>query len=117
MIQVSAPHLRSSELRGSRQSVIPVSMTPTLDHTSDIVIAVRGANLRALFSRALEQMGGDAAREALLDPLGAPKMVKQAALMMGFLGSGRFAHDYKAMFGELPSTTLARANACRASCS
>ncbi|MCA0871226.1 helix-turn-helix domain-containing protein [Seohaeicola saemankumensis] len=57
------------------------------------------------------------AREALLDPLGAPKMVKQAALMMGFLGSGRFAHDYKAMFGELPSTTLARANTCRASCS
>lgn len=33
-------------------------MPPILDHTSDVVIAVRGANLRALFSRALEQMSG-----------------------------------------------------------
>lgn len=32
-------------------------MKPILDHSSDVVIAVRGPNLRALFSRALKQMG------------------------------------------------------------
>ena len=36
--------------------------------------------------------------------------VKAAALSFGFWHLGQFAHDYRAIFGELPSATLARAN-------
>ena len=40
-------------------------------------------------------------------------MVKSVALAHGFWQLGNFAHDYRAMFGELPSETLAAAKAAR----
>jgi AraC-like DNA-binding protein len=48
------------------------------------------------------------AREWLLDPIAPPTAVKDAALTLGFCTSGRFAREYKGMFGELPSKTLHR---------
>ncbi|MDF2233157.1 helix-turn-helix domain-containing protein [Albimonas sp. CAU 1670] len=44
------------------------------------------------------------ARDRLLDPQS--RSVKDAALQLGFLHSGRFAADYSAMFGESPKETL-----------
>lgn len=43
------------------------------------------------------------------------KSVTDAATMWGFWHFGRFAHDYKAMFGELPSETYRRSHGVIAS--
>jgi AraC family ethanolamine operon transcriptional activator len=49
------------------------------------------------------------ARTALLSRAGPWHSVKAAALSHGFWHLGQFAHDYRAMYGESPSETLARA--------
>ncbi|GAB4517145.1 MAG: hypothetical protein Tsb0019_16810 [Roseibium sp.] len=49
-----------------------------------------------------------AARDQLLDPVMPPPSVKDVALSLGFINSGRFASDYHARFGEFPSETLER---------
>jgi AraC-like DNA-binding protein len=41
-------------------------------------------------------------------------IVKQIAARFGFAQFGRFSVDYKALFGESPSVTLARAKLRRA---
>ena len=46
------------------------------------------------------------ARRALLKAAPGPGAVKSAALEWGFLHRGRFARDYRALFGEMPSDTL-----------
>jgi AraC family ethanolamine operon transcriptional activator len=46
-------------------------------------------------------------RRALRDAQGGAELVKSVALGHGFWHLGHFSHDYKAMFGELPSATLA----------
>jgi AraC family transcriptional regulator, ethanolamine operon transcriptional activator len=48
------------------------------------------------------------ARRALQDPSGTMS-VTDVALHRGFFHLGRFAHDYREMFGESPSDTLRRA--------
>ena len=48
-------------------------------------------------------------RATLLLGLGHRRSVKAAALSHGFWHLGQFAHDYRAVFGEAPSETLARA--------
>jgi len=45
-------------------------------------------------------------RRALLHAAPASGAVKNAALRWGFLHQGRFAHDYRSLFGESPSDTL-----------
>lgn len=47
-------------------------------------------------------------RAALLSHAGPWHSVKAAALSYGFWHLGQFAHDYRAMYGESPSETLAR---------
>lgn len=47
---------------------------------------------------------------ALLKAIPEPGVVKQAALDSGFWHFGHFTSDYKALFGETPSETLARQN-------
>lgn len=58
-------------------------------------------------SRYLHGQALGEARAALLDPR--TRSVRQAALHCGFRELGRFAADYRAMFGENPSETLRRA--------
>jgi AraC family transcriptional regulator, ethanolamine operon transcriptional activator len=48
-------------------------------------------------------------RAALLSRSGPWRSVKAAALSHGFWHLGQFAHDYRALYGEAPSETLARA--------
>jgi AraC family transcriptional regulator, ethanolamine operon transcriptional activator len=48
-------------------------------------------------------------RATLLLDSGRWRSVKAAALSHGFWDLGQFAHDYRAVFGEAPSETLARA--------
>lgn len=48
------------------------------------------------------------ARKMLSDPLSAVDSVKSASLSCGFWELGRFAGEYRQLFGELPSVTLAR---------
>ena len=45
---------------------------------------------------------------------GAPPLVKAVALSHGFWHLGQFAHDYRALFGETPSETLAAVAGCAA---
>ncbi|WP_198375121.1 helix-turn-helix domain-containing protein [Neoroseomonas rubea] len=47
------------------------------------------------------------ARRALLRQRNGPELVKSVALGHGFWHLGHFARDYRALFGELPSETLA----------
>jgi AraC-like DNA-binding protein len=48
-------------------------------------------------------------RASLLAPAGQDPSVTEIAMHWGFFHLGRFAADYRAMFGERPSQTLARA--------
>jgi AraC-like DNA-binding protein len=48
------------------------------------------------------------ARRRLLHRDAPPRSVKEVAMELGFRESGRFAHYYKATFGEQPSLTLKR---------
>ena len=48
------------------------------------------------------------ARDRLLDPENAPRSVKDVSLSLGFTNGGRFAAEYKALFGEKPIETFAR---------
>jgi AraC-like DNA-binding protein len=50
-------------------------------------------------------------RAALLSRCGPWRSVKAAALSHGFWHLGQFARDYRALYGEAPSNTLARAAA------
>jgi AraC-like DNA-binding protein len=50
------------------------------------------------------------ARERLLDPSLPPTAIKQVALSLGFINSGRFAFEYRERFGENPSDTLRAAS-------
>ena len=46
------------------------------------------------------------ARSAMLSAESAPPSIKQVALSLGFTHSGRFAKQYRSLFGEFPSETL-----------
>lgn len=48
------------------------------------------------------------ARSRLLDPATPAKSIKDVALSLGFSSSGRFAAEYREIFDENPSETLAR---------
>jgi len=50
----------------------------------------------------------------LLSSQPVPGAVKKAALALGFRHLGRFAHDYRQLFGEKPSDTLTRREAVAA---
>jgi len=52
-----------------------------------------------------------AARRELMDAEGALPRVTDVANRQGFLELGRFAADYRRLFGEVPSTTLAHRRA------
>ena len=49
------------------------------------------------------------ARERLLDPFDPAQSVKEIALTLGFYTSGRFAREYRDMYGMFPSETRAQA--------
>lgn len=51
-----------------------------------------------------------AARDRLQDPVSPPQSIKDVALSLGFLNGGRFAAEYRALFGETPSDTLVPRN-------
>ncbi len=71
----------------------------------DAFLAVRGMSLhRFLRLRRLNLV-----REALRSHAGGPAQVKAAALDFGFWHFGRFAREYRALFGEMPSETLRHA--------
>lgn len=53
-------------------------------------------------------------RAALLRRDGPVPLVKSVALSHGFWHLGQFAHDYRELFGETPSETLARAHGAEA---
>ncbi len=55
------------------------------------------------------------AMKALSSPTSPSVTVTQVAIDFGFLELGRFAVEYRAMFGERPSVTLRRALASRSS--
>lgn len=90
--------------------------------TMEALAEVTGVSARTLF-RTFEKLRGyspmafvkkvrlDRARATLSKP-NASTTVTGVAFAHGFLNPGRFAHDYWAMFGELPSETLNRV--CRA---
>ena len=48
-------------------------------------------------------------RHDLLDPAHADDSVSSAARRWSFTHMGQFSHDYRALFGEMPSKTLAAA--------
>lgn len=48
-------------------------------------------------------------RRAIQNPLQVPEKVYEVAFQNGFTHLGRFSRDYKLLFGELPSVTLASA--------
>lgn len=52
-----------------------------------------------------------AAREAFLDLGNLPRSVKEVSTALGFVGTGRFAREYMALFDELPKQTLRRSRA------
>jgi AraC family ethanolamine operon transcriptional activator len=47
-------------------------------------------------------------RRALQSARDGPALVKSVALAHGFWHQGRFARDYAAMFGEMPSETVGK---------
>lgn len=47
------------------------------------------------------------ARERLMNPVDLPRSVKDLSYSLGFNNGGRFAADYRKLFGERPSDTLA----------
>jgi AraC family ethanolamine operon transcriptional activator len=53
------------------------------------------------------------AHRALLGRMDRPDLVKSVALAHGFWHLGHFARDYRALFGRLPSETLAMRTARR----
>jgi AraC family ethanolamine operon transcriptional activator len=59
----------------------------------------------------LREVRLNAVRRALLDPHGARKTITDIAAQWGFWHMGHFGCEYKALFGETPSET--RARACR----
>jgi AraC-like DNA-binding protein len=48
------------------------------------------------------------ARSAILSAESAPASIKDVALSLGFTHSGRFAKQYRSLFGEFPSETLGK---------
>jgi AraC-like DNA-binding protein len=64
--------------------------------------------MRYLRIRRLNQVRG-----LLLDPQGAIVSVTQAAMRFAFFDLGRFARDYRALFGEKPSETWGRLRGAR----
>jgi AraC family transcriptional regulator, ethanolamine operon transcriptional activator len=52
-------------------------------------------------------------RAGLLSGFGPWHSVKSIALAHGFWHLGQFAHDYRALYGESPSATIARASPCK----
>ncbi|MCL6608033.1 MAG: helix-turn-helix domain-containing protein [Geminicoccaceae bacterium] len=71
----------------------------------DAMIAVCGMSPHAyLKARRLSL-----ARRALLTTTSEARLVKRVALAHGFWHFGNFSRDYRALFGETPSETLARA--------
>ena len=60
-------------------------------------------------SRYLRTLRLNLARQALLAPCAGRKTVTEVATRCGFRELGRFALDYRTMFGESPLKTLRRA--------
>ena len=65
--------------------------------------------------RYLQAVRLSAARSHLLSEENRPRSVKEVALAIGYLKSGRFAEHYKELFGELPRETLSRSGQGRKS--
>jgi AraC family ethanolamine operon transcriptional activator len=113
-IAVSKPRYRAAQR----------AYTYLMDHrTSPVTVgelcAASGTNERTLERVFLETYGLSpaalvksvrltGARRALQDPSGSTS-VTDVALRWGFFHLGRFAHDYRDLFGESPSDTLRRA--------
>jgi AraC-like DNA-binding protein len=85
------------------------------------IVAAGGVSVRTLYAGFRRELGQppmsylkalrlDRARAALRAGDPATTRVTDVAAEWGFLHFGRFAHDYRARFGEKPSDTLRRAN-------
>ena len=125
LILDALPNNYTSALRGGLMQIVPghlkraeawIDQHYAHSFSPEDLARAAGTCLRTLFAAFRTYRGTtpmtyvrdvrlDKARELLLDPQEARRGVTDIALSCGLLHLSRFAHDYRARFGQLPSQT------------